>query len=316
MKLKRAKQDLDHHVWKLVKTHSLNEKKILVALSGGTDSVALLRVFSKIHKKDLLGVCYFHHGEDSNQEYRKEAQVFCEKLCAKLGVAFFPLKSSVLAKSEAEYRELRYEALGRLMKEQGFQILATGHHRDDLLETRLLRLIRGTGSQGFHAMHVLKDDKFRPFLEVTKRELKKYLREEKLRVFEDPSNDKLDPLRNWIREEWLKALEKRSRGATSSLARSLETIALEMENRAWGDLLSQNEAYKTQGLSRGFYLTLSPFEQKRLLAQYLFALGKKDFSQSHLEEIQKRLDKSQKVITFKVGGCHWEVNAEQIKVQS
>ncbi|KYG65345.1 tRNA(Ile)-lysidine synthetase [Bdellovibrio bacteriovorus] len=316
MKLKRAKQDLDHHVWKLVKTHSLNEKKILVALSGGTDSVALLRVLSKIHKKELLGACYFHHGEDSNQEYRKEAQIFCEKLCTKLGIEFFPLKSSVLAKSEAEYRELRYEALTRLMKEQGFQILATGHHRDDLLETRLLRLIRGTGSQGFQAMHVLKDDKFRPFLEITKRELKKYLREEKLRIFEDPSNDKLDPLRNWIREDWLKALEKRSRGAASSLARSLETIALEMENRAWGDLLSQNEAYKTQGLSRGFYLTLSPFEQKRLLAQYLFALGKKDFSQSHLEEIQKRLDKSQKVITFKVGGCHWEVNAEQIKVQS
>ncbi|KHD87964.1 MAG: tRNA(Ile)-lysidine synthase [Bdellovibrio sp. ArHS] len=316
MKLKRAKQDLDHHVWKLLKTHSLNTKKILVALSGGTDSVALLRVLSKIHKKDLLGACYFHHGEDVNQEYRKEAQVFCEKLCAKLGVEFFPLKSSSLAKSEAEYRELRYEALERLMREQEFQILATGHHRDDLLETRLLRLIRGTGAQGFQAMHVLKDAKFRPFLEVTKRDLKKYLREEKLRIFEDPSNDSLDPLRNWIREEWLKALEKRSRGASAALARSLETIALEIENRPWGDLLSQNEAYKTQGLSRGFYLTLSPFEQKRLLAQYLFALEKKDFSQSHLEEIQKRLDKSQKVITFKVGGCHWEVNAQQIKVQS
>ncbi|WII70958.1 tRNA lysidine(34) synthetase TilS [Bdellovibrio sp. 22V] len=314
--LAKAKQDLDHHVWKLVKLHSLQEKKILVALSGGIDSVALLRVFSKIHKRNLLGVCYFHHGEDANQEYRKEAQVFCEKLCKKLGVDFFPLKAAVLAKSEAEYRELRYTALERLMKEEGFQILTTGHHRDDLLETRLLRLIRGTGAQGFHSMHVLRDGIFRPLLEVTKRDLKKYLREEKIRSFEDPSNKSLDPLRNWVRNEWLKALEKRSRGATSALARSLETIAQEIENRPWGDLLSQNEAYKTQGLSRGFYLTLSPFEQKRLLAQYLFALGKRDFSQSHLEEIQKRLDKSQKVITFKVGGCHWDVNAEQIKVQS
>ncbi|MEK2645433.1 tRNA lysidine(34) synthetase TilS [Bdellovibrio sp. BCCA] len=316
MKLLRAKQDLDHHVWKLIKLHSLQEKKILVALSGGTDSVALLRVLSKVHKKELLGACYFHHGEDSNQEYRKEAQVFCEKLCKKLGISFFPLKSSMLAKSEAEYRELRYEALDRLMKDEKFQILATGHHRDDLLETRLLRLIRGTGAQGFQAMHVFKDSVFRPFLEITKKELKKYLREEKLRIFEDPSNSKLDPLRNWIREEWLKELERRARGASAALARSLETIALEIENRPWGDLLSQNESYKTQGLSRGFYLTLSPFEQKRLLAQYLFALGKRDFSQSHLEEIQKRLDKSQKVITFKVGGCHWEVNAEQVKVQS
>lgn len=316
MKLTRVKQDLDHHVWKQIKQHSLQDKKILVALSGGTDSVALLRTLTKVHKKELLGACYFHHGEDSNQEYRKEAQVFCEKLCKKLGVSFFTMHAPQLAKSEAEYRELRYEAVERLRKEEGFDLLATGHHRDDLMETRLLRLIRGTGAQGFAAMHVLQSGLFRPLLDVSKKELKKYLREEKLRSFEDPSNLSLDPLRNWLREEWLKSLEKRSRGGVAALARSLETIALEIENRPWGDLLSQNEAYKTQGLLRSFYLTLSPFEQKRLLAQYLFSLGKRDFSQAHLEEIQKRLDKSQKVITFKVGGCYWEVNAEQIKVQS
>ncbi|UXR63610.1 tRNA lysidine(34) synthetase TilS [Bdellovibrio bacteriovorus] len=316
MRLTRAKQDLDHHVWKLIKLHSLQNKKILVALSGGTDSVALLRVLNKVHKKDLVGACYFHHGEDSNREYRKEAQEFCERLCKKLGVDFYPLKASQLAKSEAEYRDLRYEAVERLKKDEGFHLVATGHHRDDLLETRLMRLIRGTGAQGFTAMHVLRDGLFRPFLEISKKELKKYLREEKLRSFEDPTNKSLDPLRNWLREEWLKSLERRSRGSTAALARSLETIAQEIENRPWGDLLGQNEAYKSQGLQRAFYLTLSPFEQKRLLAQYLFSLGKKDFSQSHLEEIQKRLDKSQKVITFKVAGCQWEVNAEQIKVQS
>lgn len=316
MKLSKAKQDLDHHVWKLIKLHSLQDKKILVALSGGTDSVALLRSLTKVHKKNLLGACYFHHGDDSNQEYRKEAQSFCEKLCKKLEIDFYPLHASQMAKSEAEYRELRYEALDRLKKEEGFELVATGHHRDDLLETRLIRLIRGTGAQGFAAMHVLLDGLFRPLLEISKKELKKYLREERLRSFEDPTNKGLDPLRNWLREEWLKSLEKRSRGSTAALARSLETIAQEIENRPWGDLLGQNEAYKTQGLRRSFYLTLSPFEQKRLLAQYLFSLGKRDFSQSHLEEIQKRLDKSQKVITFKVAGCQWEVNAEQIKVQS
>lgn len=316
MKPSRSKQDLDHHVWKLLKKHGLQEKKILVAFSGGVDSLALLRVLSKIHRPELLGACYFHHGEDSNQEYRKEAQVFCAKFCEKWEISFYPLKSHVLAKSEAQYRELRYQALENLQKDEGFEILSTAHHRDDLLETRLLRLIRGTGSQGLQAMSVFKGGVFRPLLEVGKKELKKYLREEKLKAFEDPSNVSLDPLRNWLREEWLKSLEKRSRGALSSLARSLETIAAEIEECPWGDLLSQNEAYRTQGLSRGFYLTLSPAEQKRLLAQYLFALGKRDFSQSHIEEIQKRLDKSQKMITFKVGGCQWEVNAEQVKVQS
>jgi tRNA(Ile)-lysidine synthase len=182
-----------------------------------------------------------------------------------------------------------------------------------------MRLIRGTGAQGLQAMSVYKDATFRPFLEVTKKELKKYLRVEKLRTFEDPTNTSLDPFRNWIREEWLKSLEKRQKGAAASLARSLEIVAQEISassGSASSDLLSHNEAYKTHGLSRAYYLTLSPFDQRRLLAQYLFSLGKRDFSQSQLEEIQKRLDKSQKVITFKVSGSHWEINAQQIKVQS
>ena len=312
-----TKQNLDHRVWKQIRQYSLQNKKILVALSGGADSTALLRTLSKTHKKNLLGACYFHHGEDSNQEYRKEAQIFCEKLCAKWGISFYSLKSSQLAKSEAQYREFRYEALQRLMADEAFEVLATGHHRDDLLETRLLRLVRGTGAQGLEAMSAYNDKFFRPLLETTKREIKKYLREEKIKSFEDPSNFSLDPLRNWLREDWLPALEKKQKGAVATLARSLETVVRELQEVSpASDLLSQNEAYRTQGLSRGFYLTLSPNEQKRLLAQYLFALGKKDFSQSQLEEIQKRLDKSQKMITFRVSGCEWLVNAEQIRVQS
>lgn len=312
----QVKRQLDHEVWKWVKHYSLQDQKILVALSGGSDSVALLKVLSKIHRKELLGACYFHHGEDSNQEYRKEAQVFCEQLCAQLGVKFYALKASELAKSEAQYRELRYEALERLKTQEGFVLLALGHHRDDLLETRLLRLIRGTGAQGLVAMNVYDRGLFRPLLEVSKSELVDYLGQEHLQALEDPSNQNLDPLRNWLRGEWLRALEERSSGAIGALARSLETIAQEIARRPVGDLLEINGAYRDSGILRSFYLTLSPIEQRRLLAQYLFALGKRDFSQSHLEEIQKRLDKSQKVITFKVGGCHWEVNAEQIKVQS
>lgn len=316
MELKKEKQALDHQVWKLVKLHDLTEKKILVALSGGVDSVALLRVLSKVHPLNQLGVCYFHHGEDSNQEYRREAQVFCEKLCSLLKVPFFPLHASEFAKSEADYRELRYEALRRVMFEGGFDVLSTGHHRDDLLETRLLRLIRGTGGQGLQAMQIYSEGLFRPLLEISKKDLKHYLHEEGIHAFSDPSNSSLDPLRNWIREHWLPELGRRSPGATASLARSLETIAEELQDRPWDDLLSRNESFSSQGLSRAFYLTLSLSEQRRLLAQYLYALDKRDYSQAHLLEIQKRLDISQKVITFKVGGCDWEINAEQIKVQS
>lgn len=327
MTLSKAKLDLEHHVWKLIKHHALQNRKVLVALSGGVDSVALLVVLAKVHKKELLGACYFHHGEESNTTYRNEAQKFCKQLCEHLGIAFFLKSASEMgsvgekdlkseAKSEEQYRQWRYVALGQVMKDQEFVLLATAHHRDDLLETRLLRLIRGTGAQGLQAMHTVKENIFRPFLEITKEELKEYLKELHLSAIEDPSNENLDPLRNWLRQSWLKSLESRSPGSSMALARSLETIAQEIEHHPWGDLLSKNEFSEAQGISRSFYLTLTSVEQKRLLAQYMYSLGKRDFSQAQLEEIQKRLDNSQKVITFKVAGCLWEVNAGQIKVQS
>lgn len=316
MSRRSVKTDLDHQVWKLVKQNGLHDQRILIALSGGVDSVALLRVLSKIHHPEKIAAAYFHHGMDSNQEYRDQAQIFCADLCAHLSVPFFPLRAQATATSESAYREMRYQSLRELMNGQCFSVLATGHHSDDLLETRLLRLIRGAGAQGLVAMRDVKDDLFRPFLRVTKKELRQYVEDEGLSFCEDPSNQSLDPLRNWMREDWLPSLEARAPGATSVMARSLEIIVEELQDRAWGDLLAFNASFESQGLARSFYLTLPPSEQKRLIAQYLYALGKKDFSQSHLQEIQKRLDNSQKVITFTICGCKWEINAEQIKVQS
>ncbi len=314
MNLRESKKDLDHRVWKLLKRHELSEKKVLVALSGGVDSVVLLVTLLKTLGAKNLIAFHYHHGAGSNLAYRNQAVVFCQNLCADLGVPLHISKAEGEASSEAELRDLRYAEINRLKKEQNIEVVALGHHRDDLLETRMLRLIRGTGGQGLAAMHEWDGNLFRPFLEISKEELRKYAAEEDLKFVEDPSNEDLDPMRNWLRQEWLPSLENRSPGALGALSRSLETLVSELE--AADDLLQHNEDYKLSGLQRSFYLTLGLTEQRRLLAQYLFALGKRNFSQSHLEEVQKRLDKSQKVITFQVGGLNWEINAEQIKVQS
>lgn len=307
-------KDLDHHVWKLLKHYGLEEKKILVALSGGVDSVALLLSLLKTQDPALLAAFYFHHGDGESKTYRDEALVFCEKLCAQNQISFYWQKAHEVLHSEADLREARFAALESVKKQHGFELVAFGHHRDDLLETRMMRLIRGTGGQGLTAMRVCDAGFFRPFLARGKSELETYVAEAKSAFLPDPSNKSLDPLRNWLREEWLPQLEARSGGALAVLARSLETIVDELSTQA--DLLSANEDFRSQGLQRSYYLTLTHTEQKRLLAQYLYALGKRDFSQSHIEEIQKRLDNSQKVITFQVAGSLWEINAEQIKVQS
>ncbi len=312
----KGRSNLEHQVWKFLKKNGLTQKKILISLSGGVDSLALLRVLSRVHGLSNLAACYFHHGPSQNKIYRDKCGVFCEKVCQQFGVEFFFLESQKKSISEAELREQRYSALQELMDTHKFDLLATGHHADDLLETRLIRLIRGTGSQGLVAISTFKGNIIRPFLGVSKLELARYLKSEKLRPLNDPSNRSLDPLRNWIRRYWLKVLEKNWPGSASALARSLELLASEVEEKGWGELLNQNDNYREKGLSRAFFVTLSESEQRRLLAQYLFVLGVKNFTHSQINEIQKRLDNPQKVITFRVGGCLWQINAEQIKVQS
>lgn len=300
-----------------MRSQSLQEQKGLVALSGGVDSVALVVALSKVRKN--MAAAYFHHGEstvEAQNTYRNQAAIFCEKLCENLKIDFYLLKNSQFLESETAMREQRYAALLKLMETQEMKFLVLGHHRDDLLETRMLRLIRGTGGQGLAAMVLYRPPFFRPFLEYSKKNLEAYLSAEKIGFLEDPSNESQDPLRNWLRESWFQELEKKQKGSLKSLARSLETIAGEVSKDPAGNLLAQNEVYQSGGISRPFYISLGSQEQKKLLAQYLLSLGKRDFTQSHLEEICKRLDNSQKVITFRVAHVNWLVNAGQIMVES
>ncbi len=266
-----------------------------------------------------IAAAYFHHGktaEKKQQLYRDRAALFCEKLCFELEVPFYRLDSPQRANSEAGFRKLRYGALQNLQQKEGFSILALGHHQEDLLETRLLRLIRGTGKQGLTAMAVFKETLFRPFLDVSKLELIHYVKVQGLKPLADPSNESVDPLRNWLRKRWLPQLEKRQPGGAASLARSLALLASEGKTSVRPDLLSRPNSLLGRALARDFWLSLGRVEQKRLLAQYLLDQKHRHFTQSHLEEICKRLDNPQKVFTFKVARLIWVVNAQQIEVQS
>lgn len=302
--------DLEHHLWKELKEFDLLNKKILVGFSGGVDSLALLWSLHRV-KKTNVEACYIHHGPGENLSYRDSAESFCRKFCDQNKIPFHSKKhtGSVL-NSEAELRDFRHRSLEEVRLQTSADLLALAHHREDLLETRLLRLIRGTGPQGLTAMRVFQAPLFRPLLKTSKKELQEYLGTFSLQSFEDPSNLDLNPLRNWLRQEWLVSLEKRQEGAVNSLGRSLEILA---------EALSENSLpeglFKENFISRPHYLALSKTQQKQALAQYMLRQGAQDFSQSHLEEIQKRLDISQKEFIFKVGGIDWEINAQQIRVQ-
>ena len=170
----------------------LEDRRYVLAISGGVDSVVLLDLL-----KDYKPiVAHFDHGirEDSTQDAQ-----FVKSLAEKYGLPF-ELGSVKLGPetSEATARQARYDFLFSVCKKHHAE-LVTAHHQDDLLETSIINLIRGTGPHGLANM--LRTDKvIRPLLQTPKAQLLQYAREHKLEWREDSTNRSQKYLRNYIRQ--------------------------------------------------------------------------------------------------------------------
>lgn len=312
--------NLEHQIWQQLQklgdgARSLTKKSILVAISGGGDSVALAVLLSRIFPKENLALFHYHHGDSENQEHRDQALAFCKDLSQRLGLRFFAAKNRIQGhSSEAEMRQQRYEEIYKIASENLFEVIATGHHQQDLLETRLIRLIRGTGQQGLRAQKIRlkwkpEVDLWRPFLKTDKKDLENYLKNNNQEFLQDPSNQNLSYLRNWIRHFWLPQLERQRSGSIRSMARSLELLSRQAKNLTLG-----KESTK-EGFSRLYYLSLSEQEKQQFLAQFLLQQGGRHYSQSHIEEVMKRLRTSRKQIEFKVASYIWIVTSGNIKIK-
>jgi tRNA(Ile)-lysidine synthase len=207
-------------------------------------------------------------------------------------------------------RESRYQFLLKVAEKKQIPVIATAHNSEDVLETRLMRLIRGTGPQGLKAIQIYRPPFFRPFLKISRHEIELYISKENLKPLTDPSNKDNRYLRNWLRTVWLPQLEAKRPGGKKVLARSFDSIVEQLDI-----ILHRQESLSSDKLNRGEFLAMAESEQKRRLAAALLHLGQKNFTQFHLEEIRKRVVESPKNNSFRVAGCQWQVNAQQIQVQ-
>ena len=311
----RALNSFEFSVRKHLEKYNLLGQKFLIAYSTGLDSAALLHVFFKLQKAGLaeVRVAHIHHGKTSDEisnKYRKQAQDFAQKVAAYYELAFFtnPIEEMNFV-SEEQMRDYRYKKLHEVLLEEETLVLA--HHFEDLLETRLLRLIRGTGIEGLKAMHIYDFPYFRPFLETSKTTLSVYQEEENFSFLPDPSNEDDTYLRNWLRKTWLPQLEEKRAGSMTSLARSLETILSVSEKEE--DLL--RAYWTTEGISRGKMLGLDRAQQMQVIVQYLHSKNIFQFRRSQIEEIMKRLDNPRNELRFRVMSYEWIVGNERIEVE-
>jgi tRNA(Ile)-lysidine synthase len=197
-------------------------ERILVGVSGGLDSMVLLRVLSELASKHgwELGVAHLNHclrGRSSDADER-----LVRRMAEELGLECVVERAEVKKfgreaglSLEMAARQLRHEFLARAARELGMKTVAVAHHADDQVELFFLRMLRGAGSEGLAGMEwkgTLPADKklvlVRPLLDVTKRELGEYAREVGVKFREDATNVSQEILRNRVRHELLPLLRK------------------------------------------------------------------------------------------------------------
>ena len=203
---------------------------VIVALSGGGDSVALLNVMLKAREVFGISVEAAHLNHSLRGKESDDDENFTREFCAKLGIFLTvnKLPEGVLAGNEGSLetaaREVRMEFLLHSAAERNAERIATGHTLNDQVETVLQRLIRGTGPSGLAGILPVRDDFWvRPFLEVTRKEIREYLEKEGLLFREDSTNQETIFIRNRIRHKLIPFLKDSfSPGVTGSIARLAE----------------------------------------------------------------------------------------------
>ena len=212
--------------------------RVLVALSGGPDSVALTRLLGELEgagELSIAGIAHLNHGL---REAAGEDEEFCRAMAAERAVPFRSdlvdvraLAARLGTSLEDAGRRARYELFERVATELGADVIATGHTRDDQAETFLLRLLRGAGPRGLGGIHPRAGRAVRPLLEIGRDELRAYLASVGQAFRDDESNRDLSIPRNRVRHELLPFLSRDfSPGITDVLSREA-AIARQDEDR-------------------------------------------------------------------------------------
>lgn len=219
-----------YKVEKYIAKHNLltKEKSVLVALSGGADSVALLVALLKLEYRIEAVHCNFHlRGEESNRD-----EAFVRELCQRRGVKLHVIDFDTIqyAKEkgisiEMAARELRYDAFEKLREETGAGAIAVAHHMDDSAETLLLNLVRGTGIKGLHGIQPKNGYIVRPLLCVGREEIIDYLKWRNEQFITDSTNLTSDYTRNKIRLEVIPKLAEINPSIKESLAATAQRVS-------------------------------------------------------------------------------------------
>lgn len=205
--------------------------RILIALSGGPDSVALFHLLYLLAEKYELNLAAAH----VNHKIRPEAardRLFCRNLCRAYSSRFHSIEVDIKARAkrlkigvEEGGRVYRYDYFQRLCKKYGYAKIATGHNADDSAETIILNLVRGADIGGLTGIPSRRGLIIRPLIELSKSEILEFLKNNGLSYRIDKSNRGIEYKRNIVRNQVLPVLERINKQATRHIAKTGKSLS-------------------------------------------------------------------------------------------
>ena len=188
----------------------LNGKKLLLALSGGIDSVVMVDLFQKMHYDIALAHCNFQLRDMESFDDQQFVQSYADTNEIPLFTTQFDTKAfaqDYKLSTQVAARELRYNWFYELLADENYDFLLTAHHADDNMETFFIHLSRGTGLDGLTGIPQQNEQVIRPLLPFSRAEIEAYAKQNQLQWREDSSNASDDYLRNKIRHQLVPVLQ-------------------------------------------------------------------------------------------------------------
>ena len=268
---------------------------VVIALSGGPDSMALLHLLLKLREEKSINIICAHVNHGLRVESEDE-KVFVEDYCKNNNLIFeyMKIESYKNGFNEKDARNIRYEFFDKIMDKYKSKYLLTAHHGDDLIETILMRIGRGSNLKGYSGFSIISNRHnyklVKPLIYYTKDEIMEYIEKNNIPYVIDNSNLKDEYTRNRYRHNVLPFLKKEDKNIHNKYIKFSE-ILLEYDRyveKVTNDIIKK--IYINNNLNIGEYLKLDRLIQKRVLDNILYSIYGDDItyvSDGNTDEIHK-----------------------------
>lgn len=291
---------------------------VLVGLSGGPDSVFLLKMLLKCREILIKDNIYFNiMAAHVNHKIREEAgydQNLAKTICEKNRIDFYFKEIDVekLAKKEKISieecgRNVRYDFFKKLCEKNKISKIAVAHNMEDNAETIIMNFIRGAGINGLNGMEYITDNIIRPILNISKKDILEYLNNNNIPFAIDKTNSENDYTRNKIRNVLLPQLKEYNPNIIQTLNNSAfilkdeEKIITDIVQQRAQSIATKNNEYETI-IKLEDYRNLKEYEKRIVIKSIIEKIlkDKRGISFMHIDEIVKLLDEHKKGKTFEI----------------